>query len=340
MTGSQLGETDEPLVDGYDLVMLDLDGVVYVGGEAVPHAAESVAEVAAGGTTCAYITNNASRPPAAVAEHLSRLGLPAQPEDVVSSAQAAARVLLEQVGEGATVFVIGGEGLFEALAERGMRCTQRWDDDPVAVVSGYHPDLRWSTVIDGAILVREGLPWVASNTDMTVPTARGPGPGNGVLVGAVARYAGREPVVAGKPEPPLLRETVDRLGGERPLMVGDRLDTDIEGARRVDCDSLLVMTGVTDLPTLVAAPPELRPTYVGVDLRALLEPHPAPVLEADRAELGGWSVRIDAGRLDASGQGSAGDWWRVVAAAGWAHLDATGDVADTAALSPPQASGG
>jgi HAD superfamily hydrolase (TIGR01450 family) len=340
VAGHEWGGCTEPLADDYDLVMFDLDGVVYVGGEAVPHAAEAVTELAARGTTYAYVTNNASRPPGAVAEHLRRLGLPAETTDVVTSSQAAARMLGEHVGAGDVVFVIGGEGLFRALEERDLVGTQRLEDEPKAVVSGYHPDLRWSTVIDGAILVREGLPWVATNTDLTVPTPRGPGPGNGVLVGAVARYAGVDPMVAGKPEPPLIRETVARLGGRRPLMVGDRLDTDIEGARRAGCDSLLVMTGVTDLPTLVTAVPELRPTYLGADLRTLLQPQPRPQRHDAGAELGGWAARVEAGELQVEGQGSVDDWWRVVATAAWTHLDATGDAADTTALRPPEAPGG
>ena len=110
-------------------------------------------------------------------------------------------------------------------------------------------------MIAGAILVREGLPWVASNTDLTVPTPRRPRARQRRPGGAVARFAEREPDVAGKPEPPLFEETLRRVGGERPLVVGDRLDTDIEGANRVGYDSLLVMTGVTDLATLASAAP-------------------------------------------------------------------------------------
>ncbi len=323
------------LVAGYDLVMLDLDGVVYVGPDPVPYAAETLSALVERGVRCAYVTNNASRAPGSVAEHLRELGVPAQDEDVVTSSQAAAHMLLDVVGEGAQVFVIGGEGLEVALAERGLGVTRDPDAHPQAVVSGYHPELRWRTVIDGAILVRNGVPWVATNTDMTVPTPRGPGPGNGVLVGAVARYAGVEPLVAGKPEPPLLRETVDRCGGEHPLMVGDRLDTDVAGALRVGCDSLLVMTGVTGLEELVAADPEHRPTYLGADLRALLESHP-PVVERDRAHVvGGWSAAVERGRLLVRGEGDPSDWWRAATAAAWAHLDAEGAPAQADGLTPP-----
>ncbi len=331
-----LGSTSAPLSKEYDVAMLDLDGVVYIGADAVPGAAEHLAAAADDGMMLAYVTNNASRPPRAVAEHLRDLGVPAKEHDVVTSAQAAARLVSERVEAGGHVFVIGGEGLIEALTELGLTPVQDPDADPVAVVSGFHADLRWKTVIDGAILVRRGLPWVASNTDMTVPTPNGPGPGNGVLVRAVAGFAEVEPVVAGKPEPPLFEETVRRVGGDRPLVVGDRLDTDIEGADRAGHDSLLVMTGVTGLDELVAAGPGSRPTYVSVDLQGLTRPHEAPSAEGEGWQLGGWHAEVADGKLAVSGDGSPDDWWRVVASASWEHLDATGEVADTGGLELPE----
>src|SRR4051794_13161606 len=267
---------DRPLSEAYDLAMLDLDGVVYVGPDPVPGAPDHLRLARKQGLRLAYVTNNASRSPAEVAAHLRDLGIELDDADVVTSAQAAARLLAERLPEGACVFVIGGRGLDQALRERGLRPVQDRDLGPVAVVSGFSADLRWGTVVTGAILVREGLPWVASNTDATVPTPHGPGPGNGALVEVVSRFAGRDPVVAGKPEPPLMSETQLRTGGERPLVVGDRLDTDIEGARRSGFDSLLVMTGVTDLEVLAAATPDQRPTYVAADLGALARPQPVP----------------------------------------------------------------
>ena len=324
-----------PLAEAYDVAMLDLDGVVYIGPDAVPGAAGHLQAAAARGMSLAYVTNNASRPPRTVAEHLRELGVAAQDDDVVTSAQAAARVVSEKVEAGAAVYVIGGEGLVEALTELGLHPVQDPGASPAAVVSGYHPDLRWKTVIDGAILVRQGLPWVASNTDRTVPTPRGPGPGNGVLVGAVADFAGVEPVVAGKPETPLFEETLRRVGGSRPLVVGDRLDTDIEGAVRSGYDSLLVMTGVTGPAELVSAQPHVRPTYVSADLRGLLQQHGVPERNAGAAALGGWRADVSGAVLEVAGEGSVHDWWRVVAVAGWAHLDRTGSPVDTSRLQPP-----
>ena len=286
----------------------------------------------------AFVTNNASRPPGTVARHLTELGIPAAAEDVVTSAQAAARLAAETAEPGAAVFVIGGEGLMEALAEHGLVGVQSIPDQPVAVVSGYHPDLRWRTVIDGAILVRQGLPWFASNTDRTVPTEHGPGPGNGVLVGAVADFAGRSPVVAGKPEPPLFHETHRRVGGERPLVVGDRLDTDTEGANRAGYDSLLVMTGVSGVDELSGAAPPSRPTYVAATLGGLTRRHSCPRRDGHGWRHGGWSAQVSDEALAVSGTGSADDWWQLVAMAAWDHLDSTGKPVCVQGLAVPRLS--
>lgn len=330
-----LKESHEPLWSVYDLAMLDLDGVVYIGPHAVPGVPEHLAAAAAAGMHLAYVTNNAARPPAAVAEHLTDLGIPADEADVVTSAQAAARLLAESLEPGSPVFVIGGPGLFEALEEERLRPVQSTDDEPLAVVSGYFADLRWGTVSQGAILVREGLPWVATNLDMSVPTPRGHGPGNGVLVEAVGRFAGREPVVAGKPMSPLFRETQRRVGGSRPLVVGDRLDTDIEGAQNAGLDSLLVLTGVTGVAELVAAAPGRRPSYISAGLEGLGVPHGVPVAHDGGHELGGWRAVAGHGRVKVDGAGAPGDWWRVLAQAAWAHLDETGESVDPDLLAPP-----
>jgi glycerol 3-phosphatase-2 len=120
-------------------------------------------------------------------------------------------------------------------------------------------------------------------------------------------------------------------------MVGDRLDTDNEGAHRVQWDSLLVLTGVTGLAELVAAGPEERPTYVAPDLGGLGEAHRVPSLDADgAATLGGWTARVDGGALAVDGAGTPGDWWRVVATAAWTHLDASGEAADPSGVTVPE----
>ncbi|MCD4527386.1 HAD-IIA family hydrolase [Nocardioides sp. cx-173] len=321
-----LGVSGTSLSTDYDLAMLDLDGVVYIGPDAVPGAAGHLDRVRESGMRLAFITNNAARPPQAVAAHLQELGVTARPEDVVTSAQAAARVLVDRLGTGARVVLLGAAGLEEALAAEGLVATHVEDDDAVALVTGYGPEVRWRHIMRAAVRVREGLWWVASNTDYTIPTAYGVAPGHGVLVDTLSRFAGVSPVVAGKPERPLLDETVRRVGGRRPLMVGDRLDTDIEGARNAGIDSLLVLTGVTGLPELVAARPQERPTYLARDLGGLLRAHEAPSRADDGWELGGWRARVADGRLEVSGSGEAEAWWAVVACAAWAHVDGGGDV--------------
>lgn len=326
-----------PLTETYDLAMLDLDGVVYIGADAVPGAAESIGAAREAGMRVAFITNNASRTPAAVAEHLVELGVEADAADVVTSAQAASRVARERWGAGARVVCLGAPGLEAALVEAGLEPVGA-DAEAEAVVSGYGPDVPWRDIMRVAVRIRDGLPWVASNTDRTIPTAFGVAPGHGVQVDMLARFSEVTPVVAGKPERPLLEETVRRVGGARPLMVGDRLDTDIEGARNAEVDSLLVLTGITGLAELVAAPPALRPTYLAADLGGLRRAHPAPRQDEEGWVLDGWRGRVVDGRLEVDGSGAeADDAWRVAASAAWAHLDATGAVADISAAGLPTA---
>lgn len=334
-----LGAQDQPLVEAYDVAMFDLDGVVYVGDHAVTGAPDHLARAREAGTTLAFITNNASRPPAVVADKLSRLGIPASAADVVTSAQAAARLLVDRHGRGATIAVLGAAGLEAALEEVGLLATSIDDPQAAAVVSGYGPDVPWRDIMRAAVRVREGLPWVASNTDHTLPTRDGVAPGHGVLVEMLSRFAGVEPTVAGKPQPPLLDETVRRVGGERPLMVGDRLDTDIEGGRRAGIDTLLVLTGVTGLEELVSAAPQQRPTYLAPDLEGLFTPHGSPENGDGGWSLRGWAAAVEEGVLAVSGSGDAADWWRVVAVTAWDHRDREGAPPDTTGLVPPTAGG-
>ncbi|MEU6085159.1 HAD-IIA family hydrolase [Streptomyces sp. NPDC047108] len=307
-----------PLSEAYDTALLDLDGVVYAGGRAIAHASEALASARAGGMHLAYVTNNASRTPQAVAGHLTDLGVPAEPTDVITSAQAVARLIADQVPAGARVLVIGGEGLRVALRERGLEPVESADDDPAAVVQGYGgPELPWGRFAEASYAVARGVPWFASNTDLTIPSERGIAPGNGAAVEIVRLVTGGEPQVAGKPRPPMHRETILRTGAERPLVVGDRLDTDIEGAHVGGVDSLLVLTGVTDAAQLLAAPPQHRPTYVAADLRGLLTGQPEVGEEAGGYVCGGWNASVRDGEAVLDGGGDAGDGLRALCAAVW-----------------------
>ncbi len=312
------------LSEVYDVAVLDLDGVVYIGADAVDGAVDGLAAARDAGMRLAFVTNNAARSPGVVARHLNELGIDADPADVVTSAQAAARLVARDLPAASAVFVIGGPGLEDALREHALVPVTDLEADPLAVVQGYGPDMPWRQVIDGALLVRRGVAWIATNTDLTVPTSHGPGPGNGTLVNLVATYAGREPVVAGKPHPPLFEETLARVGGKHPLVVGDRLDTDIDGAHAVGWDSALVMSGVTTLADLAALEPGRRPTYIGADVG---------VLTADQ-QLQDWTAQVLDGQLVVTGSGDAHGWWRAASAALWEHLDRTGQPARTAGCTP------
>ncbi|MER6101444.1 HAD hydrolase-like protein [Streptomyces sp. NPDC001832] len=308
------------LNEAYDTALLDLDGVVYAGGHAIVHAVDSLGAARDGGMHLAYVTNNALRTPAAVAAHLTELGVPAEPVDVITSAQAVARLMADQLPAGARVLVVGGEGLRVALRERGLVPVESADDEPVAVAQGYGgPDMTWGRFIEASCAIARGVPWFASNTDLTIPSARGIAPGNGAAVEVVRIATGAEPQVAGKPLLPMHRETVLRTGAERPLVVGDRLDTDIEGAFNGGVDSLLVLTGVTDAAQLVAAEPKHRPAYVDADLRGLLTGQPEVTRTGDGFGCGGWTASVRGDDLVLEGEGDVLDGLRALCGAAWSY---------------------
>jgi HAD superfamily hydrolase (TIGR01450 family) len=321
--GNGLGATERPLAELYDAALFDLDGVLYLGGSPVPHAADSVRSALAAGMRPAYVTNNASRRPQVVAEHLRRLGIPAEDDDVVTSAQAAARWLAERLAPGTAVLVLGTEDLADIVREAGLLPVRTADERPAAVVQGLSMTTGWAELAEAAVALRAGALWVAGNADSTYPSPRGPLPGNGAFVAALATASGRQPVVVGKPEPELHRESVQRVGATRPLVVGDRLDTDVLGAVRGGADSLLVLTGVVDLPALLAAPRGSRPTYVSADLRGLLRAHPAVVAEREAASCGDavahWS---DDGPV-ITRSGADDEDLRALCALAWARADRT-----------------
>jgi ribonucleotide monophosphatase NagD (HAD superfamily) len=238
---------------------------------------------------------------------------------VVTSAQAVAGLVAERVPPGAPVLVVGGEGLDAALGACGLRPVRRASDAPAAVVQGFSPDVGWRLLAEGTYAVAAGVPWFASNLDLTLPTPQGSAPGNGALVGVIAAATGRRPIAAGKPETPLHDEAVRRTGARDPLVVGDRLDTDIEGANRAGAESLLVLTGVATAAELVSAEEGLRPTYVARDLRAgLLAPHPAVRRDADGWHCGRWVCRVGSSGVELSGGGDGVDGLRALCVARWA----------------------
>lgn len=288
-------------LDGIDAVFADLDGVVYAGIDAIPYAIDSLNRVRET-LPVGYITNNASRSDATVAAHLVDLGLQAAPSDVVTSPQAAIRLLAEVAEPGALVFVVGGEGIVVELEKHGYRVTRSADDGPDALVQGFAKDIGWEQLAEATFALNarggpgsiDGIPWIATNMDWTIPVARGIAPGNGTLVSAVHTAAGRMPLVAGKPETPIFDEARARFGAQNALMIGDRLDTDIKGANRAGVRSLAVLTGIDRAKQLLAADASSRPSFIVEDLRELHEPY--PVIDVTRGggrQVRGARVRVD-----------------------------------------------
>ncbi|MFS0913103.1 HAD-IIA family hydrolase [Microbacterium sp. 179-I 3D2 NHS] len=310
-------------LDGVDTVLADLDGVVYAGPHALPHAVDSLTR-AAESVRLGYITNNAARTDASVAAHLRGLGLEVAASDVVTSPQAAMRLLAGLVPAPATILVVGGEGLVDEVQKAGYTVTRSADESPDAVVQGFAPEVAWTDLAEAAFALKlpeneGGIPWIATNTDWTIPRERGVAPGNGTLVSAVHTAVGRLATVAGKPETPIFEEALARFGARKALFIGDRLDTDIMGANRVGIESALVLTGIDRPKHVLAAPEGSRPTYILGDLRELHQPYPAAVAKDGAFQVNGAAVRVSGADVEiVSETGSQIDLLRAGAAAIWA----------------------
>jgi len=274
------------LVAGYDLVIFDLDGVLYLGDQVIPGAVEATGTLRERGVPMAYATNNASRLAADVAALLTSIGIPAEADEVITSSRASAQLLAQRLPAGAPVLVVGAPALVEEVRAAGLRPVERAEDHPAVVVQGYGPDVGWRVLAEATVAIRAGASWVATNADRTLPSPRGALPGNGSLIAVLATALGRQPdTVVGKPDPGLFALAARERGAKRPLVVGDRLDTDIEAANRAGMDSLLVLTGVSQADDVAAAPDERRPTYVAKDLSGLFDNQPeGKQSEGDQSE--------------------------------------------------------
>ena len=286
-----MSEHPEALAAQHDVLLLDLDGTVYLSGQIIDHVAESLLAARGLGARSMFVTNNASRSPRTVAAALTEMGVAAAPEDVLTSPEAAAGLLADRHPAGSKVLVVGAPFLAETMTAAGLVPVRTIAEDPVAVVQGHSPDTCWQNLAEACLALRAGADWVACNTDTTLPTDRGLLPGNGAMVQALVAATGLRPRVAGKPNSPLLEQAVDRAGGRRPLVVGDRLDTDIEAAVTAGMPSLLVLTGVSGAADLVAAPVERRPTHLAFDLRGLVDATRGVCIETAAAP--GWALSVD-----------------------------------------------
>ena len=303
------------LAQQHDCLLLDLDGTAFRGHEPTPGAVETLSGL---DSRVLFVTNNASRDAAQVAEHLNELGFTARSDDVVTSAQSAARLLADQLSPQDRVLVVGTDALAGEISAVGLTPVRRFDEEPVAVVQGHSTETGWAQLAEAALAIRGGALWVAANVDKTLPSERGLLPGNGSMVAALRTATDVEPQVAGKPSPVLMADALARGNFRSPLVVGDRLDTDIAGANAAELPSLMVLCGVNTAADLIWAVPQERPDYVGEDLRALpteaaalrIGPHPAWRIEVD-----GPTVTVHATGQDPGNNLSV---VRAIAAAVWA----------------------
>jgi glycerol-1-phosphatase len=290
----------EILAAVYDAMLFDLDGTVYHGARPIPGVAQTIRKLRERQTAVRFVTNNASRAPGDVAESLRAMEIEAANDEVSTSAQAAAKVLGDRLPTGAVVLVVGAPALKAEVEAVGLRPTREAGDDVAAVVQGHWSETGWKDLAEGCVAIRAGALWVACNVDATLPTERGELPGNGSMVAALRAATAAEPLVAGKPASPLLQTAASTAGAKNPLVVGDRLDTDIAGAVTAGLDSFLVLTGVATPAGVLAAEPAERPRYLAADLGGLLE-------SAEDLAIGpkkGWQVWVQGDVLSASSDGS------------------------------------
>ncbi len=291
------------LADRFDVLLLDLDGTVYLGHRPIDHVADALVEAGRRGARSVYVTNNASRPPAEVAAQLLAMGVDCVADDVLTSPQAAAKMLIDRHPADSKVLVVGAPALADEVARVGLQPVWAAADDPVAVVQGHSPETGWPILAEACIALRNGADWVAANVDATLPTDRGLLPGNGAMVSVLVTATGQRPRVAGKPARAMIDAAIARYGSTTPLVVGDRLDTDIEAAVTAGVPSLLVLTGVSLAPELIAAPAHQRPDYLGFDLRCLNE----PVRCVAVAHAGdGWTIENSDGKLTLTSNAEVG----------------------------------
>ena len=347
----------ETLLGGYDALLSDLDGVVYAGPFAIPGAPEALNRAEDSGTPVVFVTNNASRSVDSVAEHLRELGVKTRADRVVSSAQASAALLAQQLPAGANVLVTGTDALASCVREAGLTPVRSQHENPVAVVQGFNPRLIWEDLAEASYtLVDEQVLWVATNTDKTIPKERGQAPGNGTLVAAVATAAGRTPQVAGKPEAAIFETAAASVKAQKPVVVGDRLDTDILGANRAGMHGAIVLTGVQTYADVIAAVPDQRPVYILRTLDDFFAPYPniEVVFEGYETAAYGprWQANVrgeqiqltapegfstTAAHKNFAGSDDEAEAWRVACAAWWAAHPDRGGVPEVHGL--PNASG-
>lgn len=328
-----LQSCDTSLAAEHDLALVDLDGVTYKGSLPIENAAAGLTGARRKDMAITFVTNNASRLPEEVAAQLKSFGIDAAPDEIMTSSQACAELLKSRLAPGAKVLVIGSEGLRGPIEDAGFHIVESANDNPDAVAQGFAPQISWPDLAEAAYAIESGAWYVASNLDKSLPTERGFAPGNGALVLAVEAATGVTADAIGKPSPAMYQLGAQRKRARRPIVVGDRLDTDLGGARAAGYPGLHVLTGVSTARDDVLAPPEFRPDFIGADLLSLITPHPAPALGPNGWwECNGRRARVHDDALELDDQGAHGiDIVRAACAAAWASADG-GHPADPATV--------
>lgn len=330
---TDLRGADKPLCEVFDGALLDLDGVCYHGKNVVPGGPEALTKALDSGMTLGYVTNNASIPPEAVAEKLTSMGYEVSADDIMTAANDLIIDLKEKYPEGATLLVVGSEGLTMLLQEAGFTTVSSAETDVDAVVQGFGPEVDWKLMTEGAYAINKGAEYYATNTDATLPTERGFALGNGALVAAVVKATGKRPISAGKPRPEIFLRAAQMIKSEKTIGVGDRLETDVAGAIAAKMASLHVLTGVHSARDVITARKGQRPSFVGLGLEALNETHPRPMHHKDNTWTCGVSqvVRIarggivEIGEIGMAEDGDAVtlniDTYRALVAAAWHYAE-------------------
>ncbi|MGQ4554176.1 HAD-IIA family hydrolase [Dermabacteraceae bacterium CCM 9519] len=280
------------LSDLYDTLLLDLDGTLMNGSQPIRGASEGVAKARDKKLNIVFATNNASRSADQVIAHLETVGVSGYENEVITSVDVAMDLLRERFQPGDPVLIVGGPSLAQAVAKAGFTAVRSAQENPVAVVQGWSADVGWPQLAEGAYAINRGATFIATNVDRTLPTEYGMAPGNGSLVQALVHATGVTPLVAGKPQPALFTVAAQRCAAARPVAVGDRLDTDIEGGNRAGIDTILVLTGVSGIDDALRAEPLLRPSHLISDMLGLHEPYQGAVAAADAYRCGRVSARF------------------------------------------------
>jgi glycerol 3-phosphatase-2 len=257
------------LADEFDGLLIDLDGVVWIGREMVPGSAEALRAMLAGGKEIVFVTNNPGRPAAEYARRLVEVGVEVGAGQIVTAGEATAGLAADRAGAGSTAFVIGATAFHETVAAAGLKLLdgEAGREAGVVLVSG-HRGFDYEELLTATLALQGGASLFATSHDPTLPMPGGPWPGTGAILAAVETASGASAAIGGKPEAHLFEMARERMAAaERVAMVGDRVSSDIEGGRRAGLETVLVLSGATSREQAARAQP--APDRIVEDLAAL-----------------------------------------------------------------------